>query len=103
MKALMLARAGKEREAEIYIQRAIEIGGVYAHFHHTSHNVASAYALVKRPEPAIKWLHVTAETGYPCYPLFESDANLDNLRNDPRFITFIAEQKQQWEHFKATL
>ena len=35
VKAMMLAKAGKEREAEDAIQRAIEIGRGYAHFHHT--------------------------------------------------------------------
>ena len=28
------------------------------------------------------------------YPLFEDDAQLDNLKRDPRFIAFMAQQKQ---------
>ena len=103
VKAMMLAKAGKNREAEATIQHAIEIGRGYAHFHHTSYNIASAYALMNQPEPAMKWLQVTADEGFPCYPLFEGDANLDNLRKDPRFIAFMAKQKQQWEHYTATL
>jgi tetratricopeptide (TPR) repeat protein len=103
VKAMMLAKAGKQREAEDTIQRAIEIGRGYAHFHHTSYNIASAYALMHQPEPAMKWLQVTAEEGFPCYPLFAGDANLDNLRKDARFISFMANQKQQWEHYNATL
>jgi serine/threonine protein kinase/Flp pilus assembly protein TadD len=103
VKAMMLAKAGKQREAEATIQRAIEIGRGYAHFHHTSYNIASAYALMHQPEPAMKWLQVTAEEGFPCYPMFEGDANLDNIRKDARFISFMASQKQQWEHFNATL
>jgi tetratricopeptide (TPR) repeat protein len=94
VKAMMLAKAGK---------RAIEIGRGYAHFHHTAYNIASAYALMHRPEPAIKWLQVAAEEGFPCYPLFEGDANLDNLRKDARFISFMATLKRQWEHYNATL
>jgi tetratricopeptide (TPR) repeat protein len=103
VKAMMLAKGGKQREAEDTIQRAIEIGRGYAHFHHTSYNVASAYALMNQPEPAMKWLEVTADEGFPCYPLFAGDANLDNLRKDARFISFMANQKQQWEHYSATL
>ncbi|HMD18199.1 MAG TPA: protein kinase [Terriglobales bacterium] len=103
VKAMMLAKAGKQSEAEATIEHAIEIGRGYAHFHHTSYNIASAYAMMHQPEPAIKWLQVTAEEGFPCYPLFESDANLDNLRKDARFVSFMATQKQQWEHFNATL
>ncbi len=103
VKAMMLAQAGKQREAEDAIQRAIEIGRGYAHFHHTSYSIASAYSLMNRPEEALKWLEVTADEGFPCYPLFEGDTNLDNLRRDPRFISFMAKQKQQWEHYTATL
>jgi serine/threonine protein kinase/Flp pilus assembly protein TadD len=103
VKAMMLAKAGKQREAEAAIQHAIDIGRGYIHFHHTSYNIASAYALMNQPEPAMKWLQVTAEEGFPNYPLFEGDANLDNLRKDPRFIAFMANQKQQWEHYNATL
>jgi tetratricopeptide (TPR) repeat protein len=103
VKAMMLAKAGKHREAEDTIRRATEIGRGYAHFHHTSYSIASTYALMNQPEDAIKWLQVTAEEGFPCYPLFEGDTNLDSLRQDPRFISFMAEQKQQWEHFGATL
>jgi hypothetical protein len=103
VKAMMLAKAGKEHEAEATIQHAIEIGRGYAHFHHTSYNIASAYALMHQPGPALKWLQVTAEEGFPCYPLFEGDANLDNLRKDAGFISFMATQKRQWEHFDATL
>ncbi len=58
---------------------------------------------MNRPDPALKWLQVTADEGFPCYPLFEGDTNLDNLRKDPRFISFMANLKQQWEHYNATL
>ena len=103
VKAMMLAKTGKNSEAEATIQHAVEIGRGYAHFHHTSYNIASAYALMNEPEQAMKWLQVTADEGFPNYPLFEGDAQLDNLRKDPRFIAFMAQQKQQWEHFNATL
>jgi tetratricopeptide (TPR) repeat protein/predicted Ser/Thr protein kinase len=103
VKAMMLAKAGKERKAEEAIQRAIEIGRGYAHFHHTSYSIATAYALMNRPEPALKWLQVTADEGFPCYPLFQRDTNLNSLRKDARFISFMATMKQQWEHYNATL
>ena len=103
VKAMMLAKAGKQREAEEAIAHALEIGRGYGHFHHTSYNIASAYALMNQPVPALKWLQVTAEEGFPCYPLFEGDANLANLKKDPRFISFMTTQKQQWLRFDATL
>jgi eukaryotic-like serine/threonine-protein kinase len=103
VRAMILAAAGKQREAEATIQHAIDIGRGYAHFHHTSYNIASAYALMKQPEAALKWLEVTADEGFPCYPMFQGDANLDNLRNDMRFVSFMSQQRQQWEHYTATL
>ncbi len=103
VKAMMLAQAGKQKEAEAAIQHSIEIGRGFIHFHHTSYNIASAYALMRQPEPALKWLQVTAEEGFPNCPLFEGDANLDNLRKDPRFISFMENLKLQWQTYQATL
>jgi tetratricopeptide (TPR) repeat protein len=103
VKAMLLAKAGKEREAEETIQRAVEIGKGFGHFHHTAYNIASAYALINKPEQAVKWLQTAADDGFPCYPLFENDANLNSLRNDQRFIAFMSKSKQQWERYNATL
>ena len=103
VKAMMLAEAGKSREAEAAIQRSIEIGGGFGHFHHTAYNIASAYALMNQIELAVKWLQDAAEDGFPCYPLFANDTNLDSLRKDERFIAFMAKLKQQWERYNTTL
>jgi hypothetical protein len=103
VKAMLLANAGNEKEAEETIQRAIEIGKGYMHFHHTAYNVAVAYALLNKPADAMKWLQFAADDGFPCYPWFEKDPNLNNLRKDRRFISFMAKLKTQWEHYQATL
>lgn len=103
VKAMLLARAGKKTEAEEAIQRANEIGKDFGHFHHTAYNIASAYALLHEPEKAVQWLQTAADDGFPCYPLFVSDPNLNNLRKDPRFIEFMESLKKRWEHYKATL
>lgn len=103
VKAMLLAKAGKEREAEKTIQHAIEIGKGFGHFHHTAYNIASAYALMNKPKEAIKWLDAAANDGFPCYPWFENDANLNSLRKDERFIAFMAKLRKQWEHYQATL
>ena len=103
VKAMILAKAGREREAEETILRAEEIGKGFGHFHHTAYNIGSAYALLGKPEQAIKWLQAAADDGFPCYPLFENDANLNSLRKDERFRAFMAKLKQQWERYIATL
>ena len=103
VKAMLLAKAGRANEAEELIERAIEIGRGYQHFHHTSYNISSAYALMAKPDDAIKWLQVTVDEGFPCYPLFEKDHNLDTLRHDERFITMMEKLEQQWQRYKAEL
>lgn len=103
VRAMMLAKAGKFREAEAAIQRALEIGRGFGHFHHTAYNIASAYALMNQPALALKWLQNAADDGFPCYPLFANDTNLDSLRNDLPFIAFMTKLKQQCDHYQATL
>jgi TolB-like protein/DNA-binding winged helix-turn-helix (wHTH) protein len=103
MQAMFAAAAGNDRLAEEKIQRAIKIGEGYQHFHHTTYIIASAYALLNKPEPAMKYLQMTADDGFPCYPLFERDPNLSNLHNDPRYVQFMADLRKQWEHYQATM
>jgi len=102
MKALLLADAGDVRQTEAAI-RSAENKKAFADFHHTSYLLACAYARLNRPRPAIDWLEYTARTGFPCYPLFERDPNLDPLRQDPRFVQFLAAEKKRWEHNKVAL
>jgi len=103
VKAMILAKAGKYGDAEAAIQHAVEIGSGFGHFHHTAYNIASAYALMNKPEPAVKWLQNAADDGFPCYPFFANDTNLENLRKDDRFIAFMGNLKTQWEHYQKTL
>ena len=103
VQAVIAASSGQERKAEDKIRLAVERGKGFGHFHHTAYHIACAYALMNKPEQAIKWLEGAAENGFPCYPLFEKDANLDNLRQDPRFVTFLAKQRQQWEYYRTIL
>ncbi len=103
IQALLAALAGDENKAEGKIKGAIEKGKGFGHFHHTAYNIACAYAVRKKAEPAIKWLQAAADDGFPCYPLFERDPYLDRLRNDPRFIALMVKLKEQWEHYRTGL
>jgi hypothetical protein len=58
---------------------------------------------MNRPELALRYLQITADDGFPCYPRFEHDPNLDHLRNNRHFLSFIAEQKTQWEYLRTHL
>ncbi len=101
--ALFAAQAGDEKKAEARIKIAIDKGKGLGHFHHTAYDIACAYSLMKKTEPAIKWLQSAADDGFPCYPLFERDPYLDSLRKDSRFIALMAKLKQQWEYYLTKL
>ncbi len=103
VQAVLAASAGEKRTAEIKIKSAVDKGKGFGHFHHTAYYIACAYALMNKPAQAIKWLDVTAETGFPCYPLFERDNNLDNIRPNVRFVTILAKLRQQWEYYRSIL
>jgi TolB-like protein/DNA-binding winged helix-turn-helix (wHTH) protein/Tfp pilus assembly protein PilF len=101
VQAVVAASIGQERMAEEKIKSAVERGKGFGHFHHTAYHIACAYALMNKHEQAIKWLEVAAGDGFPCYPLFQSDTNLDNIRQDARFLTFMAKLRQQWEYYRT--
>jgi len=101
MQAVIAALRGQHAEAEEFIRQAIENGKGFGHFHHTAYTIGCAYALMNKKTEAIKWLETAAETGYPCYPNFEVDKNLDNLRRDPMFAAFMKKLRARWEHFKS--
>jgi eukaryotic-like serine/threonine-protein kinase len=101
LQAVLAASAGQNRLAEDKIKLAIERGKGFGHFHHTAYHIACAYALMKNSDQAIKWLEQAANDGFPCFPLFERDANLNNLRQDPRLGELLAKLKRQWEYYKT--
>lgn len=100
-KALLSALAGNALQAEREIRDALEKGKGFGHFHHAAYIIACAYAVLNKPEEAVRFLQTAAEDGYPCYPLFERDANLDPIRQNPKFQSFLSAQKRQWEYYKS--
>jgi len=100
-KALLSALAGNAEQAEREIRDALEKGKGFGHFHHTTYIIACSYAALNQPEEAVRFLQMAAEDGYPCYPLFERDAHLDAIRQNPKFKSFLSVQKQEWEYYKS--
>jgi hypothetical protein len=98
---LFLAADGDKARAKEKINEAIRIGQGYGHFHHTTHAITSAYALMDEPDLAMQWLNYTAENGYPDLTWFERDPNLDKFRKDPRFIEFLDKLRPRFERLKA--
>ncbi len=103
IRAILRAKHGDARGAERDISAAETLGAGYVHFHHTEYNIASAYALMRRPREAVHWLRRAADDGWPCYPYFARDSNLDNVRHDPEFLALLEELRVQWERYRDTL
>jgi len=102
LQAILFALEGDAVRAESAIVEANEKGRGFGHFHHAAHNIAAAYAIMKRPAEAVRYLHLTAENGFPCYPLFENDPNLEAIREDAGFRKFLSDQKAIWEKRKKS-
>jgi TolB-like protein/DNA-binding winged helix-turn-helix (wHTH) protein/Flp pilus assembly protein TadD len=103
LQALLAASNGQHETAEEKVKSAVSKGRGFGHFHHTAYHIACAYALMNKPEEAVRWLTVAADEGFPCYPLFENDPNLNNIRNDARFTQLMTNLRRQWEQYKTAL
>jgi DNA-binding winged helix-turn-helix (wHTH) protein/lipopolysaccharide biosynthesis regulator YciM len=100
VRALLLAKAGETRESRRTIAQAIELGTGFGHFHHTAYNIAATYAVLLQPDEAVNWVEAAADDGFPCYPYFARDPNLDVLREFPPFVNLMSQVQKQWRHFK---
>jgi serine/threonine protein kinase len=100
VEAMLHALLGRQLEAEDAIKRASTRRG-RGHFHHTEYHIACAYALLNKPDSALEWLRKTVAEGFNCYPHFQCDANLNNLRKDPRFLELLAAEKSKFETFQT--
>ena len=96
VKALLLANAGKANEAHDAIRHAVAIGKSFGHFHHTAHNIASAYSAMNKPGEAVAWLEQAADDGFPNLTYFEIDPNLNGIRGYPPFVEFLSKLRPRW-------
>ena len=103
MQAVFAAAASDTPLAVARIEASIRTGKGFGHFHHTAYHLAIAYALLSEPEQAVYWLDYAAMDGFPCYPLFEDDPNLANIRDHARFVEFMTKLKHEWLGFQVTV
>jgi TolB-like protein/DNA-binding winged helix-turn-helix (wHTH) protein len=69
--------------------------------HHAAYGLGTAYAQLREPATALRWLSRAAATGFACYPWFERDPLLDPVRKDARFSAFMRELRRSWEDTRA--
>ncbi len=98
VRALLRAKKGDRRGAEADVATAIRIGRGFGHFHHTAYSLGQVYSVLGDLDRAQEWIQTAAEEGFPCYTLFETDPFLERLRGSPRFRSFVAALRKEWEH-----
>jgi tetratricopeptide (TPR) repeat protein len=59
------------------------------------YNLACSYALLKRPEQALKLLRRAVELGYRDFRYMREDRDLDSIRHDPRFRQLLREYENR--------
>jgi len=59
------------------------------------YNLACSYALLKRPEHAIKTLRRAVELGYRDFRYMREDHDLDAIRHDPRFRQLLRDYENR--------
>ena len=59
------------------------------------YNLACSYALLKRPDHAIKTLRRAVELGYRDFRYMREDRDLDSIRHDPRFRQLLREYENR--------
>jgi tetratricopeptide (TPR) repeat protein len=59
------------------------------------YNLACSYALLKRPDQAIKTLRRAIELGYRDFRYMREDRDLDSIRHDPRFRQLLREYENR--------
>jgi len=96
-RAMLRAKRHDRAGAEADIAEAVRVGSNFMHFHHTAYSIGAAYAALGEFDKAEEWIENAANNGFPNYSFFESDVHLERLRATPRFRTFLAQLRQQWE------
>jgi serine/threonine protein kinase/tetratricopeptide (TPR) repeat protein len=100
-RALIFALKGDFHSAEAAIPSILKNYSMKTPaYHHGTYNIACVYALEGKGDEAVKWLKETANTGFPCYPLFARDHLLDRIRQAPAFAQFMTEMKAQNERLR---
>jgi TolB-like protein/DNA-binding winged helix-turn-helix (wHTH) protein len=96
--AAIRAARGATSEARALAQRVASERDL---IHHGAYGLGTAYAQLRDPATALRWLSQAAATGFSCYPWYERDPLLDPIRSDPRFAVFMRELQRSWEDAHA--
>jgi tetratricopeptide (TPR) repeat protein len=84
------ALTGKHEQALDCMMRACANPRSFGHAHHTYYQIACILALIGRRETAFEWLERSVSSGFACWPYFQKDHCLQNLRGLPEFELLVS-------------
>ena len=84
------ALIGKHEQALDCMMRACANPKSFGHAHHTYYQIACILALIGRRETAFEWLERSVSSGFACWPFFQKDHCLQNLRGLPEFELLVS-------------
>ncbi|HLV86596.1 MAG TPA: winged helix-turn-helix domain-containing protein [Candidatus Sulfotelmatobacter sp.] len=84
------ALMGNAERATDCITRACSSAKSFGHAHHTYYQIACIFSLLDRPDVAFEWLERSVNHGFACWPFFQKDVCLQNLRSLPEFDRLVS-------------
>ena len=97
---LLHALRGEADPALECIRRACGAARSFGHSHHTYYQIAGIYAILGESQKALEWLERSVNTGFACWPFFQSDPALKNLRTHPQFQALVSVLKGKFSTLK---
>lgn len=64
------------------------------------YKVAQAYAVLGDKPAALRLFQQTVQGGFVCYPYFQNDPLIDDLRREPRFAQLMEEARKRSQRFR---
>jgi DNA-binding winged helix-turn-helix (wHTH) protein/tetratricopeptide (TPR) repeat protein len=90
LQGVFYALTGKDGKALDCLTKACANPKSFGHAHHSYYQFACILALLGRREAAFEWLERSVSRGFACWPFFQKDACLKNLRELPGFEVLVS-------------
>ncbi len=96
LQAVLHASVGESDRALQSVNHACTNPRSFGHAHHTHYQIACTFSLLNRPEVALQWLERSVDTGFACWPFFQKDPRLKNLRRLPQFELLVSSLQAEY-------
>ncbi len=100
MMSLADALDGDRASAHALAAQAQKTSKSESHPHHAFHHLALMYSVLGEIDDAVLWLRRTADEGFPCFPWFQTDPFLSNLRKSEAGAALMRELERRNTFFR---